>query len=48
MEPTVTVSGDAPGGFIVEIHDGERFGCFPVIAADAEAARAAALEAFSK
>lgn len=37
---SVVVSGDAVGGWIVEIHDGDRFGSFPMHAADAAAAEA--------
>ena len=43
----VSVSGDAEGGFIVEVHDGRRFECFPLVADDAEAAKAEALRRFS-
>jgi len=29
---TTKVSGDAAGGWIVEFHDGDRYGCYPVMA----------------
>lgn len=40
--PKTKVSGDAVGGWIVEIHDGDRYGTYSPEAADAEAALAAA------
>lgn len=46
MAHDVGVSGDAVGGFIVEVHDGERFECYPLHAADEAAAREAALAHF--
>lgn len=47
MAPDVRVSGDATGGFIVEVHDGDRFGCYTLHATDEQAAHDAALSHFA-
>lgn len=47
-EPVVTVSGDAEGGFIVDVHDGDRYLSMGVMAADEEAARAEGLRRFQE
>ena len=45
-DPVVTVQGNMVGGWIVEVHDGDRYLCHPV-KADSEAdAAAVALDAF--
>ena len=44
----VAVSGDVAGGFIVEVHDGERFECFPLHAESEQAAHDAAVALFEK
>ena len=45
MFPRVTVSGDQSGGWIVEIHDGERCAVYSPEAATAEEAKAKAMQA---
>ena len=40
---TTNVSGDATGGFMVEMHDGDVFKAFGLLVEDAEAAVKAAL-----
>ena len=44
--PAVTVSGDPVGGWIVEVHNGTHWECYPMHAETAEAASAEALLRF--
>lgn len=45
-DPDVKVSGDATGGFIVEMHDGDRFHVETMMADNEDAARAEGLKRF--
>jgi hypothetical protein len=45
-EPVVKVSGDVAGGFIVELHDGDRYAVYPMMIADEAAAHEEGLRRF--
>jgi uncharacterized protein YfcZ (UPF0381/DUF406 family) len=45
-DPDVKVSGDPVGGFIVEVHDGDRHCAFSVVGGDEASARAEGLRRF--
>lgn len=47
-EPEVTVSGDADGGWIVEVHDGDRHEVYTSDAKTEDAARNHAMRQFNK
>lgn len=45
-EPVISVDGDPKGGFIVDVHDGERHGGFTMFVENVEAAIAEGLRRF--